>query len=79
MGVKTIRVCDITGEPLVSPVKLGFVIGSEQIILEVNMGVAEKLVFALASRLSAEEMEEATKEAFGKNWLDDFRKAQNSG
>jgi hypothetical protein len=78
MGVKTIRVCDITGEPLVSPVRLGFKTNGEEIIFETDMSKAQQLMIAFASRLSNDELIEATEEVFGKNWIDELQKTQNS-
>lgn len=73
MGVKIVRVCDITGEPLSSPVKLGFRVSGEEVLLEVNMDIAQKLMFAFANRLSNDQINEATEEVFGSNWLDKFK------
>ena len=68
MGVKTVRVCDVTGEELVSPFFIGFSKDGRDIKLEVNQKVATRFVFALASRLSSDALSEAAEEVFGKDW-----------
>lgn len=68
MGVKTVRVCDATGEELVSPVYIGFKKDGRDIKLEVNQATANRFVLALASRLSSEALAEVVEEFFGKDW-----------
>lgn len=68
MGIKTVRVCDVTGEELVSPFYIGFSVEGRDVKLEVNQKVATRFVFALASRLSPDVLAEVAEEVFGKDW-----------
>ena len=66
MGLK--RMCDVTGEALISPVNIGFMVDGQEVKLTVNQKVIQKFVFALAARLEADIFAEVVTETFGKDW-----------
>lgn len=68
MGVKTVRVCDATGDELVAPFHMGFVLDGKPITLEVNKDVAQKFVLTMARRLNPGDLEEIMVEFFGNDW-----------
>ena len=68
MGLKTVRVCDVTGEELVSPFNIGFNVEGRNVKLEVSQKVAQQFVFALAGRLHPDALAEVVAEVFGKDW-----------
>lgn len=69
MATKTIRICDVTGEELTSPVNIGFTLeDGTQIIFEINQKTASKFVLALARRLPDDVFLEVVEDFFGKAW-----------
>lgn len=68
MGIKTIRVCDITGEEISLPVNIGFSVDGEDIKLEISHKVAQRFVIALANRVDSDVLAEVAAEVFGKDW-----------
>jgi len=68
MGIKTIRVCDVTGKELNTPFHIGFMVDGESVKLEVSQQVAQKLVLVMASKMPDGALEEAADEVFGKGW-----------
>lgn len=65
MGIKTVRICDVTGQDLVRPVKMGFVIDGQNIVMEVNQEIAQKFVLSAVNRLSKEDLLDVLEEVFG--------------
>lgn len=69
MGTKLVRVCDVTGDALTSPVNIGFTLADGRTVkFEVNQKVASQFVLALASRLSPEALLEVVEEFFNQDW-----------
>jgi hypothetical protein len=68
MGIKTIRVCDSTGENLISPFYIGFTTeNGDTVKFEVNKEVATQFVIALANRLEPSVLREIVEDFFGKD------------
>ena len=79
MGIKTIRVCDVTGDVLTSPVNIGFTLADGKTVkFEVNQKVASQFVLALASRLPPESLLEVVKEFFNKDWEEQVHEAKET-
>lgn len=69
MGTKTIRICDVTGDELTSPVTIGFTLEDGRVVkFEVNQKIASQFVLALANRLSPEALLDVVEEFFNKDW-----------
>ncbi len=74
MGIKTVRICDVTGQDLVRPVRMGFVIAGQDIVMEVNQEIAQKFVLSAVNRLSKDDLLAVLEEVFGQTFFTNINK-----
>lgn len=60
--------CDVTGQELSTPFKLGFKYNGQELVFDVSPEIAQRFVLTLASKVDSEDLESVLDEVFGRNW-----------